>query len=377
MKFITKLLILLTIYVKTISSAPISTSAKFAIIMDFDTENILLDKEANSRIYPASMSKLMTLYILFEELSEGSISMESEFLVSKKAWKKGGSKMFVEVGSSVKIKDLLRGIIVQSGNDACIVIAEGISGSEEAFVDLMNIKAKKLGLLNSNFKNSTGWPDDEHYMTSYDLALLSKKIITDFPTFFNMFKEREFTFNNIKQGNRNPLLYSYKFSDGLKTGYTEDSGFSLAATAEKSGRRLIAVLSGMESVKERNDETIKLFEWGFREYVNINLFDKNETIIEADVWLGDKAIIDLFTNKNVNFTLQKKNITNYTAKVIYNNPIPAPIKANTEYGKLIIQNTFKGDLVYPLYAKEKVEKAGIFKKISSALSFFIFGGYAE
>jgi len=377
MKFITKLLILLTIYVKTISSAPISTSAKFAIIMDFDTENILLDKEANSRINPASMSKLMTLYILFEELSEGSISMESEFLVSKKAWKKGGSKMFVEVGSSVKIKDLLRGIIVQSGNDACIVIAEGISGSEEAFVDLMNIKAKKLGLLNSNFKNSTGWPDDEHYMTSYDLALLSKKIITDFPTFFNMFKEREFTFNNIKQGNRNPLLYSYKFSDGLKTGYTEDSGFSLAATAEKSGRRLIAVLSGMESVKERNDETIKLFEWGFREYVNINLFDKNETIIEADVWLGDKAIIDLFTNKNVNFTLQKKNITNYTAKVIYNNPIPAPIKANTEYGKLIIQNTFKGDLVYPLYAKEKVEKAGIFKKISSALSFFIFGGYAE
>ena len=306
MKFITKLLILLTIYVKTISSAPISTSAKFAIIMDFDTENILLDKEANSRIYPASMSKLMTLYILFEELSEGSINMESEFLVSKKAWKKGGSKMFVEVGSSVKIKDLLRGIIVQSGNDACIVIAEGISGSEEAFVDLMNIKAKKLGLLNSNFKNSTGWPDDEHYMTSYDLALLSKKIITDFPSFFNMFKEREFTFNNIRQGNRNPLLYSYKFSDGLKTGYTEDSGFSLAATAEKSGRRLIAVLSGMESVKERNDETIKLFEWGFREYVNINLFDKNETIIEADVWLGDKAIIDLFTNKNVNFTLQKK-----------------------------------------------------------------------
>ena len=377
MKFITKLLILLTIYVKTISSAPISTSAKFAIIMDFDTENILLDKEANSRIYPASMSKLMTLYILFEELSQGSISMESEFLVSKKAWKKGGSKMFVEVGSSVKIKDLLRGIIVQSGNDACIVIAEGISGSEEAFVDLMNIKAKKLGLMNSNFKNSTGWPDDEHYMTSYDLALLSKKIITDFPTFFNMFKEKEFTFNNIKQGNRNPLLYSYKFSDGLKTGYTEDSGFSLAATAEKSGRRLIAVLSGMESVKERNDETIKLFEWGFREYVNINLFDKNETIIEADVWLGDKAIIDLFTNKNVNFTLQKKNITNYSAKVIYNNPIPAPIKANTEYGKLIIQNTFKGDLVYPLYAKENVEKAGIFKKISSALSFFIFGGYAE
>ena len=372
-----KLFLLFYILSNTISAARISTSAKYAIVIDYDTEAVLYDKDANKRIYPASMSKLMTLYILFEELAQGTIDLDTEFVVSKKAWKKGGSRMFVEAGSKVKIKDLLRGIIVQSGNDACIVIAEGISGSEDAFADLMNNRARELGLLNSNFKNSTGWPDDEHYMTSYDLALLSKKIITDFPTFFNMFKEREFTFNNIKQGNRNPLLYSYKFSDGLKTGYTEDSGFSLAATAEKSGRRLIAVLSGMESVKERNDETIKLFEWGFREYVNINLFDKNETIIEADVWLGDKAIIDLFTNKNVNFTLQKKNITNYTAKVIYNNPIPAPIKANTEYGKLIIQNTFKGDLVYPLYAKEKVEKAGIFKKISSALSFFIFGGYAE
>ena len=377
MIFFFKLLILFFIYLKPILAVPISTSAKFAVIMDFDTENILLDKEANSRIYPASMSKLMTLYILFEEISNGSISMDSEFLVSEKAWKKGGSKMFVEVGSYVKVKDLLKGIIVQSGNDACIVVAEGVSGSEEAFVDLMNSKSKKLGLLNSNFKNSTGWPDNEHYMTPYDLALLSKKIINDFPSFFNMFKEKEYTFNNIKQGNRNPLLYSYKFSDGLKTGYTEASGFSLAATAEKSGRRLIAVLSGMDNVKERKDETIKLLEWGFREYININLFNKNETIIEADVWLGDKPIIDLITKENINFTLQKKNINNYAAKVVYNNPIPAPIYSNTVYGKLIIKNTFKGDLVYPLYAKENIKKAGAFKKISSAISFFLFGGYAE
>ena len=192
-----------------------------------------------------------------------------------------------------------------------------------------------------------------------------------------LLKEKEFTFNNIKQGNRNPLLYSYKFSDGLKTGYTEASGFSLAATAEKSGRRLKTVISGMNSVKERKDETIKLLEWGFREYVNINLFSQNETIIEADIWLGDKAIVDLITKENINFTLQKKNINNYSAKVVYNNPIPAPIKPNTEYGKLIIQNTFKGDLIYSLYARENIKKAGVFKKISSAFSFFIFGGYAE
>ena len=377
MNFFIGLLIVLFISIKPIISASISTSAKFAVIMDFDTENILLDKAANSKIYPASMSKLMTLYILFEEISEGNIDLESEFLVSEKAWRKGGSKMFVEIDSYVKVEDLLRGIIVQSGNDACIVIAEGISGSEDAFVDLMNIKAKKLGLLNSNFKNSTGWPDKDHYMTPYDLALLSKKIINDFPTFFSMFKEKDFTFNSIKQGNRNPLLYSYKFSDGLKTGYTEDSGFSLAATAEKSGRRLIAVLSGMDSVKERKDETIKLLEWGFREYINVNLFEENETIIEADVWLGNKAITELVTRKNIVFTLQKKNIHNYSAKVIYNNPLPAPISENVEYGKLIIQNTFKGDLTYPLYARNSIKKAGVFKKISSALSFFIFGGYAK
>ena len=377
MKFLLKVLSLLIININVLASAPISTSAKFAIIMDFDTENILLDKSAKSRIYPASMSKLMTLYILFEEISNGGITLDSEFLVSEKAWKKGGSKMFVEANNYVKIKDLLKGIIVQSGNDACIVVAEGISGSEQAFAELMNLKAKELGLLDSNFKNSTGWPDKEHYMTPYDLAILSKKIISDFPSFFNMFQEKEFTFNNIKQGNRNPLLYSYKFSDGLKTGYTDESGFSLAATASKSGRRLIAVLSGMDSVRERKDETIKLLEWGFREYVNVNLFEENEAIVEADVWLGNKAIIDLITKNDINFTLHKKNINNYSATVEYNNPIPAPITTDTQYGKLIIKNTFKGDLIYPLYAKENIKKAGVFKKISSAFSYFIFGGYAE
>ena len=377
MKLIIKLLIVLIASIKLVSSAPITTTAKYAIIIDYETENILLDKSASSRIYPASMSKLMTLYILFDEITQGNLNLDNEFVVSKKAWKKGGSKMFVEAGSNVKIKDLLKGIIVQSGNDACIVVAEGISGSEEAFADLMNLKAKEIGLLNSNFMNSTGWPDDNHYMTPYDLALLSKRIIEDFPTFFEMFQEKEFTYNNIKQGNRNPLLYSYNFSDGLKTGYTEASGFSLAATASKSGRRLIAILSGMDSVKERKDETIKLFEWAFREYVNINLFKKQESVIEADVWLGNKAIVELITNQDINFTLRKKNINKYTAKVIYNNPIAAPIKTDTEYGKLIINNTLKGEVSYPLFAKDNIKKAGVFKKISSAFTYFIFGGYVE
>ncbi len=372
-----KILIILFLSVQNLTSAPIFTKAKYAIVMDYDTENILFSKLANEKIYPASMSKLMTLYLLFEELSQGTISLESEFNVSKKAWKKGGSKMFVEANSYVKVKDLLKGIIVQSGNDACIVVAEGISGNEKTFAELMNAKAKELGLKNSNFTNSTGWPDKNHYMTPLDLAILSKRIIEDFPEFFSMFKDKEYTYNNIKQTNRNPLLYSYKFSDGLKTGYTEESGFSLAATADKSGRRLIAILSGMESARERKEETIKIFEWAFREYVNVHLFNQNETIIEADVWLGKKALIDLITNKDIKFTLKKKNLKKYTAKVVYNSPIQAPIEKNKEYAKILITNTISGKIEYPLYAKENIKKAGVFKKLSSALSYFIFGGYAE
>ncbi len=377
MSFSLKLIIVFFTLTNLLYATPITTSAKYAIVMDYDTKNILYNKAAESRIYPASMSKLMTLYILFEEITQGKINLDTQFYVSKKAWKKGGSKMFVEVGTKVKVEDLLKGIIVQSGNDACIVVAEGISGSEEAFAELMNLKAKEIGLINSNFMNATGWPDDNHYMTPYDLALLSSLIIDEFPSFFSLFKETEYVYNNIKQGNRNPLLYSYKFSDGIKTGYTEDSGFSLTASAVKSDRRLIAVLSGMETIKERKEETIKLLEWAFREYINVDLFKSFETIIEADVWLGKKAIVELVTKEDVYFTLLKKNTKKYNAKVIYENPIAAPINDNTKYGTLLVTNTINGDIEFPLYAKEKIRKAGVFKKISSAFSFFIFGGYAN
>ena len=358
-------------------SAPISTKAKYAIVIDYDTEAILFEKDAYEKIYPASMSKLMTLYVLFDELSKGTLDLDTEFFVSKKAWKKGGSKMFVEPESKIKVKELLKGITVQSGNDACIVVAEGISGDEEAFSNLMNEKAIEIGLKGSNFTNSTGWPDENHYMTPYDVAILSKKIIEDFPNFFNMFKDKEYTFNNIKQNNRNPLLYSYKYADGLKTGYTEESGFSLAATAKKSNRRLIAVLSGMENNKERRDETTKVIEWAFREYTNVSLFKANEPIVEADVWLGNKAIVDLITKYDVQFTIPKKNLKTYTAKVLYNSPLEAPINKDSIYGKLLVSNTINGQIEYQLYANEVIKKAGVFKKLSSAISYFIFGGYAE
>ena len=369
--------ILLFLFSNNMQALPATTSAKYALIVDFDTGNVLYEKDANSRVYPASMSKLMTLYILFEALEDGIVSLDSEFYVSKKAWKKGGSKMFVEPETKVKVIDLLKGIIVQSGNDACIVVAEGLSGSEESFAELMNIKAKEIGLFESNFENSTGWPNENHFMSVYDLATLSKRIIADFPEFFHYFKEKEYSYNEISQNNRNPLLYSYKYSDGLKTGYTEDSGFSLSATAKKGNRRLILILSGMDSMKERKNEAIQLFEWAFREYSNVKLFKQKETILEADVWLGKKAILELYSKKDIIFTLKRKDMGNFAAKVIYNSPIPAPVIKDQEYAKLVVSNTIKGDIIYPLYAQESIEKAGIIKKISSAIGYLIFGGYAE
>ena len=319
----------------------------------------------------------MTLYILFEAISDGTVKLDETFFVSKKAWKKGGSKMFLEPESQVKVEELLKGIIVQSGNDACIVVAESLSGNEDSFAELMNKKAAQLGLKNSNFTNSTGWPDENHYMTSYDIAMLSKKIISDFPEFFYLFKEKKYSFNSIEQNNRNPLLFTYNYSDGLKTGYTEESGFSLAATAKKNNKRLILILSGMNSAKERKKEAIKLFEWAFREHSNINLFSKDDVVIEADVWLGKNSIVELFSRENIIFTVPKKNLRKYEAKVIYTSPIPAPIIKGKQYAKLKVTNTIDGEVEYPLFAKEGIEKAGFFKKITSALSYLIFGGYTE
>ncbi len=361
----------------TLYALPASTSAKYALIIDYDTGSILFEKDADKKVFPASMSKLMTLYILFEAISAGTVKLDETFFVSKKAWKKGGSKMFLEPESQVKVEELLKGIIVQSGNDACIVVAEALSGNEESFAELMNLKATQLGLKNSNFTNSTGWPDKDHYMTPYDLAILSKKIISDFPEFFHLFKEKKYNYNSIEQNNRNPLLFSYNISDGLKTGYTEESGFSLAATAKKDSKRLILILSGMNSARERKKEAIKLFEWAFREHTNISLFSNQDVVIESDVWLGKNAVVELFSKENIIFTVRKRDLKKYEAKVIYSSPIPAPIIKGQQYAKLKITNTIGGEIEYPLFAKEGIEKAGVFKKITSALSFLIFGGYAE
>ncbi len=370
-------LLIVFFYINFLTASNFSSKAKYATVVDLDTGAVLYSKNATSKIYPASMSKLMTLYILFEEIQNGALSLDTNLNVSKKAWKKGGSKMFLEPGKKVTVRDILKGIIVQSGNDACIVVAENISGDEDSFADLMNEKAQELNLQFSNFTNSTGWPDENHYMTVSDLAILSTKIIKDFPEFFHLFKEKNFTYNEISQNNRNPLLFSYKYADGLKTGYTEASGYSLAATALKNNRRLVLVVSGLNNEKERKEETQKLFEWAYKNFINIKLFNKNEVIQQADVWIGKKAITDLYSNTDVLFTIKKIHKKKFNAKVIFNNPIVAPINKNTSYGKLIITDTIEGTIEYPLFSKEEIDKAGFFKKITTAFSYLIFGGYAE
>lgn len=365
------------IYANSLFASNFSSKADFAIIVDYQTGAILYKKNADKKVYPASMSKLMTLYILFEEIEKGTFSLDTKLNVSKKAWRKGGSKMFLESGKQVSVKDILKGIIIQSGNDACIVVAENISGEEDSFAELMNEKALELGLKNSNFTNSTGWPDENHYMTASDLAILSSRIIKDFPQFFHLFKEKTYSYNNISQNNRNPLLFSYNFADGLKTGYTEESGFSLAATAIKNNRRLILIVSGLKSEKERKEESKRLLEWAYRNFTNIKLYKKEDVVQQVDVWIGKKAVTDLFSNDDILFTVSKNNKDKFKAKVVFSNPIVAPVKTDKVYGKLVIDNTVKGIIEYPLYSRENISKAGFFKKITTAISYLIFGGYAE
>jgi len=266
----------------------IESAARQIILLDDVTGTVMLDKASNETMFPASMSKLMTLYVLFERLADGEIALDDTFRVSEKAWRMGGSKMFVEVNSRVSVNDLLRGIIVQSGNDACVVVAEGLAGSEDEFASVMNQTAKKIGLTGSHFVNSTGWPHPEHVTTASDLATLSRLIIREFPQFYGIFSEKSFTFNGIKQGNRNPLLYKYSGADGLKTGHTEASGYGLVASAKRDGRRLILVINGLTSVKERSAESERLLDYGFREFNNYKLFKAGDEIDTLSVWLGNE-----------------------------------------------------------------------------------------
>src|SRR5262245_15266121 len=350
------------------AAVPPETAAEHVYITDFQTGAVLFDKMGDEGIAPASMSKLMTIYMLFYALKRGDVKLTDTFHVSEKAWAKKGSKMFVDIDSDVKVEDLIRGIVIQSGNDACIVVAEGLAGSEEAFGERMTAKGKEIGLLNRNFTNATGWPDVTHYMTAKDIATLSRRMIVDFPEYYPYFSEKEFIWNGIKQGNRNPLLYREGSGvDGLKTGHTEDAGYGVAISAVREGRRIIMVVHGLSGMQERADEAGRLLDWAFRETGNYTVAKKGTVLGEAPVEYGSAETVPLTVAQDLVLTLPKADRQKLVAKAVVTTPITAPLTAGQEVGKLVVTVPNLPDYTYPLVAGQDVPEVGIAGRIFTNL----------
>ncbi|MFR7963109.1 MAG: D-alanyl-D-alanine carboxypeptidase family protein [Alphaproteobacteria bacterium] len=360
------------------SAVAIETQARNAILMDYDTGQYLYVKDHEKMVPPASMSKLMTVNMIFEKLKDGSLSLDDTFTVSERAWKlggaaSGGSTMFLKIGEKVRVEDILKGILIQSGNDACIVAAENLAGSEDDFAEMMNKRARELGLDNSSFANSTGLPHPDQKMSVEDLAKLARHIIKEFPEFYHIFSEKYYTHNNITQGNRNPLLYSMPNADGLKTGHTEEAGFCLTASAQKGERRLIEVMTGMNSNKERSEEAERLMEWGFREFNNYNLLNKGQTIAEIPVVFGSEKQVRLVVPETVKRTLKKSQAPKIKMTAVYDKPVKAPVAAGDKLGEVRIELDGQEMENLPLVADRNVEKLGFFGRIGQNLKYLLFG----
>lgn len=356
----------------------IDTSADYAWMEDFETGAVLLDKNGRAPMPPSSMSKLMTLYMVFEHLKDGSLSLDDSFRVSENAWRKGGaasggSTMFLEPNTSVRVEDLLRGIIVQSGNDACIVAAENLAGSEAAFAEQMTRRARDLGLTDSTFVNSTGLPEPDHLTTARDLARLTRHLITDFPQFYPIFAETEFTYNDIRQYNRNPLLYGYGGADGLKTGHTSVAGYGLTASAKSGDRRLIMVVNGLDSAEARSQESARLLDWGFRAFANYHLFQAGETVTEVPVWLGQAETVPVVIGPAVTVTLPRSAWNDTVVKVVNDGPVPAPVAPGQEVATLIIEAPDLAPVRHPLTAGEPVARLGFFGRMAAAAEHLLMG----
>ena len=373
------LLTVLCVASLSVRAQAIDIAAREYILLDFLTGAVLDSKQADERMPPSSMSKLMTAYMAFDAIKAGRVSLDDEMTVSNNAWKiggaaSGGSTMFLNPGDKVKIENLLRGMIIHSGNDACIVLAENLAGSEEAFAEKMNAKAKEIGLINSNFMNATGLPHPEHYMTVRDLTVLARRIIADFPEYYSLYSETNFTYNGITQGNRNPLLYKVDSgADGLKTGHTEAAGYGLTASAIRNGRRLILAANGMASIKSRDEETSKLMDWGFREFTNRNLFVAGAKVTDAEVWLGDKASIPLIIQRDLVVTLPRAQAQSVSVKAVYDGPLPAPIAQGAEVGKLVIGAKGMETLQVTITAGESAGRLGLIGRLKAAATYIFLG----
>jgi len=368
---------LLTSAMPASAAAPtIDTSAKHAFAIDFNTGSILLSKGGDERIPPASMSKMMTAYVVYEYIKNGRATMEDMLPVSEKAWAKhktGESNMFVPLGARVKIEDLVRGMIIQSGNDACVVLAEGLAGSTDAFVEQMNAVAKRLGLNGTHYANVDGLPDPEEYTTPHDLGMLALHLIKDFPDRYGYEAEKDFTYNGIKQGNRNPLLYKNIGVDGLKTGHTAEAGYGLVASAIRDKRRVIVVLAGMQTMKERSVEGEKVLEWAYREFSDYHVVKAGDPIDDAPVWLGETTKVPATTKSDVFVTLPKKARHDLKVTAVYDAPVKAPVTQGQTVGKLVIAAPDMDSLEVPLVAAQPVAQLNPLGRVAAAAGYLLWG----
>lgn len=362
----------------TTGAIAIEVQAPQAYMIDLQTGAILLEKNADQQMAPSSMSKIMTAHLIFERLKSGDAKLTDELLVSEAAWRLGGSKMFVKLNSKVSVEDLLYGVIVVSGNDACVVLAEGLAGSETAFAEEMTRKAHEMGAKNSNFVNASGWPAEGQFSTAKDLALMAERTIRDFPKEYERYYAvKEYTHNNIKQGNRNTLLYKNMGADGVKTGHTDDGGYGSVVSAKQGDRRIILVINGLPTMKARDQEATTLMTWGFNFFKNYKIFGKGDVVEVADVWGGAEKTVQLVSGKDIILTLPRTQRKDLKVKVLYDSPIAAPLKAGDEVGTIEVTIPEKGVEKIPLLIAKDIKQAGIFQRINNSIYYLLYGKHGS
>ena len=378
-----KILIFIFLYVNLSLNlfANPNIQARTGILMDYHSDEVLYELDPDSQIYPASMTKIMTAIVAFDLLKKNKLSLDDKFTISENAWRlsqAGYSSMFIMINDQVSVENLLKGIIIASGNDACIALAEGIAGSESNFADMMNEKAGEIGMTSTNFTNSSGINDPDNVSTVRDIAIMSKHLIKNYPIYYELFAEKTFTWDRtggepIKQGNRNPLLYKNVGVDGVKTGYLAVEKYSLASTMKKKDRRVIAVASGFNTKNLRSSESLKLLNWGFRNTNTFEISKKNETIFELDTWLGTSNMIKATTKEDFYLTINKKDISHLTVSLDYEGPILAPVTKGTQIATMTVKNKDEIIKSLPLYAVEDLKKVNFFKSLITSLNYLIWG----
>ena len=371
----------INLFISQYANANLEIKARTAILQDFLSGEILFEKEPDRSIYPASMTKIMTSIIAFDLIKSGDLTLEEKFIISEKAWRlstAGYSSMFVMIGDEVSVENLLKGIIVASGNDACIALAEGIAGTEEEFAIMMTSKAKEIGMENTNFSNSSGINDPDNYSTVRDIMIMSNYLIKNHPKYYEWFSEKEFTWDRtggdpITQGNRNPLLYKNMGADGIKTGYLAVERYSLASSLERKGRRLIAVGSGFETKNQRSRQSAKLLTYGLTNFDLVEISKKDTSFTNIDVWLGKNSTVKVYTKENIYKIIKKGQKKKLKAKVVYNGPVEAPVKKNQVLAnlKIIYDQNLVGE--YDLLAVNEVKKVNIFSRLMKSLNYLIWG----